>query len=402
LIGLNKKQILKEYEEESYQITKKAEYLYYFTLIVLLICVIGIIFHHDGRDLRFYIISFVCFSFVLYMLKRGNLNKAVSTIVFMISLNILNDIMRFDFTSYEKIVETLMESFLSYIMVGLFATRKRHIIYTIVANTTLTFLHASLIYHFTYSNILFPTVGYKYFIGGNLSVILVGLVLWASAKINDEALTIVRQKNEMLLLSKNELENLVAMRTRQLEDMNQELSQKNKELLTLSMYDPLTGVFNRRKIMDLGKEIFNTCKENNKSLCIVILDIDNFKNINDTYGHGIGDVVIKSIATTCKNVLRKRDYFARIGGEEFLILLENLNQSQTILVLERLRKKIEQSVIYTSAGEGISVTISIGISTLSNGDDSLATIIHRADEALYLSKRNGRNQINFIASSTKM
>jgi diguanylate cyclase (GGDEF)-like protein len=380
-----KQYILSAYKHESYIIRTKATYLYFFILMVFVISILGLVFHGDKGDLVLYTSVFLSFLAVLCLLRRGSLNQAVTVTVLTISMNICIDIMRFNFASYEKIVETIMEAFLSYVAVSLFAINRRHIIYTIISNTGLTILHAILISRFTYSNTALPAEAYKYFIGGGTAVLLAGFIVWANYKVNEEALNILER-------SKDELEYLVQARTKELKTANQKLKQTNRELLEISMFDPLTGIFNRRKILDKAFKLVQLRIKDRLPISIVIIDIDHFKKINDTYGHTVGDLAIRKVVDICKRSLRENDYLGRIGGEEFLVILDYTNIADAVLLMNHIRADVEAAMVTAPLGVKFQMTISVGISHLA-GDDSLEELVHRADKALYDSKRQGRNRV---------
>jgi len=123
-----------------------------------------------------------------------------------------------------------------------------------------------------------------------------------------------------------------------------------------------------------------------------MLDIDNFKRINDTYGHDVGDLVLKSLAETIKGILRKNDYIIRYGGEEFLILLPNATIDRAIKVAEKIRREIENKKIKIGDKE-IKFTVSLGVSEIYTSDRSLQNAIKRADEKLYKAKKKGKNRV---------
>jgi len=159
-----------------------------------------------------------------------------------------------------------------------------------------------------------------------------------------------------------------------------------------SITDPLTGVYNR-KVMEasLGRES-GLSRRHKTALSLILLDIDNFKNINDSYGHETGDELIKAIAQTISHELRKTDMLARYGGDEFTILLSNTNRRGATTLANNLREKIE-STTYTVNDTELGVTVSIGVSstmTSSKKDD----LFSRADEALYKAKNEGRNCVH--------
>ena len=163
----------------------------------------------------------------------------------------------------------------------------------------------------------------------------------------------------------------------------------------LSVHDPLTNLFNRKMLFDRLDEEVSRSKRSEKFLSIVMIDIDNFKRINDTYGHMAGDKILQELSKLLKSGIRKIDTVARFGGEEFTILLPSANMEDGIAVMERLRLSVEKHAFpIDEEGNTTSVTISIGISTLSPEDPvDKSILINAADEALYKAKEKGRNRI---------
>jgi len=168
--------------------------------------------------------------------------------------------------------------------------------------------------------------------------------------------------------------------------MQQELEiQKN-----ISLLDPLTGLFNRRFLSERFPSILDA-SENPGRLGVLMIDIDLFKNVNDQFGHQVGDEVLVTVSNTIKFNLRANDYVIRMGGEEILVLLSNVESHSLLSIAEKIRTLIQSSEIKHQTGN-ISVTVTIG-ATLHNTNDLLLETIDRADEALYSGKTNGRNQV---------
>lgn len=165
------------------------------------------------------------------------------------------------------------------------------------------------------------------------------------------------------------------------------------ELLHLSHHDPLTNLYNRRVLEERLSKDIQRASRYKVSLSICMLDIDYFKNINDTYGHSIGDMVLKKLSRMIEDALRTTDYTARYGGEEFLIVLADTSLSSTEEFAERLRKQVEEMTIELENKEIIKITVSIGISTFTQERASLDTLISSADLAMYQAKESGRNCI---------
>ncbi len=156
-----------------------------------------------------------------------------------------------------------------------------------------------------------------------------------------------------------------------------------------SILDPLTGIFNRRKMSENLDEL----NQQGDGFSIVLLDLDHFKNINDTYGHQIGDIVLKRIAIILTEQIGEGDSVGRFGGEEYIILLKNKKIPDAIAVAERCRHAIDSDTIQLDYGQILDVTASFGVTTMRYPTLSNDEIIRQADQALYLAKRNGRNQV---------
>jgi len=159
----------------------------------------------------------------------------------------------------------------------------------------------------------------------------------------------------------------------------------------LAITDPLTQLYNRRKFEESATKEFDRSIRYNRPLCAIMIDLDLFKDVNDTYGHIIGDQVLASLATLCKKNLRNIDILARYGGEEFIIMLPETTAIQGLLTAERLRKDCEELIVESTQGP-IRLTISLGLAELNKTCKTLEELIDRADQALYESKRLGRNK----------
>ena len=171
---------------------------------------------------------------------------------------------------------------------------------------------------------------------------------------------------------------------------NLELLDLFVQIKDLANKDFLTGLYNRRYFFDAGQAIFSKAKRKKQDLAVAMIDIDKFKNINDTYGHDIGDIAIKEVRNIIEKSLRSSDLIARFGGEEFCILLEDISASDTQIVFEKIREAFEVNEIVTPKVT-IKYTVSIGICYGLLQD--IDAMIKVSDEALYASKTNGRNQV---------
>jgi diguanylate cyclase (GGDEF)-like protein len=164
------------------------------------------------------------------------------------------------------------------------------------------------------------------------------------------------------------------------------------EVQRLATLDELTGVFNRRRLFELGERELERSRRYQVPLSAILLDIDHFKKINDTFGHTIGDQVLTGIAVTISRNIREIDLFGRYGGEEFVALLPQSELSSAREVAERLRGLVAGLQLNTDRGV-LSVTISLGIANIVPEVQSLAALIDRADQAMYAAKQAGRNQV---------
>ncbi len=174
-----------------------------------------------------------------------------------------------------------------------------------------------------------------------------------------------------------------------------ETHRQRRMLEELAIQDPLTGLHNRRYFMMSASEHHRLAIRNGHPMCILMVDLDHFKRINDTFGHATGDQVIRLTSDVLRNELRASDILARFGGEEFIACLPETEQTAAVVAAERIRSSLEGSTIPISAGEDavLQVTASIGIAVSAQGSESLNGLIERADQALYEAKHRGRNQV---------
>ena len=177
------------------------------------------------------------------------------------------------------------------------------------------------------------------------------------------------------------------------DDLFEKLQEATLELADQSMTDSLTGIFNRRYFMEIASKTFHACRRHRKSFSIVIADLDHFKSINDTYGHGAGDLVLKKFANYFQEELRESDVLARFGGEEFIALLPDTTEQQSLVMIERIRKGLSELKIDIEDNRAICITASFGISEFRDSDENYESIFLRADRALYQAKESGRNSV---------
>jgi len=172
----------------------------------------------------------------------------------------------------------------------------------------------------------------------------------------------------------------------------QELYAAKKLAEELAQKDELTGLNNRRAFFEQGHRSFIQARRYNHPISVIMMDIDHFKNINDSYGHSVGDKVLKHISRDLEKAVREIDIPARIGGEEFAFILPETVFDDALLLAERLRTNIENTSV-EHQDKTLNVTASFGISSCSACDQTLETMLSKADDALYIAKKKGRNQI---------
>ena len=165
----------------------------------------------------------------------------------------------------------------------------------------------------------------------------------------------------------------------------------NAKLYELAITDSLTGLFIRRHFEYLFDTEIKRSARYKHSISLLMMDIDNFKNINDSYGHQMGDEMLKKISDVIKKTIRKIDMPCRFGGEEFTLILPETNKVNSRKIAERLRERIAEITAKTKAGETISPTISIGIANFPVDGQDKEELIGHADEALYFAKEKGKN-----------
>jgi len=201
---------------------------------------------------------------------------------------------------------------------------------------------------------------------------------------------LIRQRDhavEQLEIQNRVLESLVSERTRELED-------KNRQLERLATRDPLTGLYNRRYIEGKLDEETARARRYGPPLSVVVLDLDDFKKVNDTLGHAVGDEVLVAVASRLRQDVRQVDVVGRMGGEEFIVILPNTPATSAIVMGERIRSQVSQlDSVLKADGSPLRMTISGGISQFRKDDASPKEMLERADRVLYQAKREGKNRI---------
>jgi two-component system cell cycle response regulator len=171
------------------------------------------------------------------------------------------------------------------------------------------------------------------------------------------------------------------------------LRNRLEESIEAAMIDPLTGLHNRRYMESHLRTLVADAIRSGRSLSVLLADIDHFKSVNDTYGHDVGDFVLKEFSTRFRRNTRGIDLACRFGGEEFLVIMPDTNMQRAYQVGERLRVAIAADPFQIKPDVGIHLTASVGIATLESADDTPESVFRRADSALFAAKRRGRNRV---------
>lgn len=175
--------------------------------------------------------------------------------------------------------------------------------------------------------------------------------------------------------------------------LQKEIKQKKlleDELRAIATIDSLTGVYTRRQLFEFGEKELKRFHRNGYGLSFLMLDIDHFKNINDTYGHAMGDKILKHFTDICNSAIRTTDIFGRVGGEEFVVIMPNAHKSEGFEVAERIRIAVAESELYLC---DMTMTVSIGMYKCTLEDHSFEEALAKADRALYEAKKGGRNRV---------
>ena len=177
-------------------------------------------------------------------------------------------------------------------------------------------------------------------------------------------------------------------------NMQFQLKEQQRELKLLASTDSMTKLYNRRYFYKITSHTLSLAKRTNKHVSVVMLDIDNFKRVNDTYGHKVGDDVIIALANKLTSLQRKSDIIARFGGEEFVALLPNTDIEGAKLLAEKIRVAVMQNRIALADKEELKFTVSLGVSQVdTENEKDIDMALKRADDALYEAKEGGRNRV---------
>ena len=220
------------------------------------------------------------------------------------------------------------------------------------------------------------------------------IMLTAEDDIDRKAEILERGASDYVLKPFHEKELLARVRIHhKLKKLQDELREKNAQLEALAVTDALTGLPNRRHLMKRLEEEAARVKRFEQPLSVLMMDVDHFKSVNDTYGHAMGDEVLRNMGALLKGAIRATDLAARYGGEEFTVLLPNTDLEGAAQVAEGLRQKFQASS-HTHDGQTIQKTMSLGAACLTpSRDRNPEEVLKAADEALYRAKHGGRNRV---------
>lgn len=214
---------------------------------------------------------------------------------------------------------------------------------------------------------------------------------------NDEVGILANTFKEMsskLKKSYTELKELNDSLEEKIIERTKDLEASKNELKFLASIDPMTKLYNRRYFSEISEEMFDVNKRKHTNVSLILLDIDNFKSVNDIYGHHIGDDVIISIANILMENTRKDDIVCRYGGEEYIIVLPDTDLESSMKIAHNIRDLVEKMVIKLPREEELQVTISIGVSMANMiVDNDIDIAINKADNAMYEAKRSGKNKV---------
>ena len=210
-----------------------------------------------------------------------------------------------------------------------------------------------------------------------------------------------RKAHSHALLERDNVELIVKLKAShsKLADANAQLLELNQKLESMAITDPLTGLKNRRYIDDILRQEVALYKRYGNPFSILLIDVDNFKTVNDNYGHANGDDILKFLSSVLRENSRESDTVGRFGGEEFFLLLHGTAREGAQIVADRILEQVKRPIEID--GELVSVTVSIGIAHLDDAEDinDPKELVKRSDEALYMAKNNGRDRVETYSAA---
>jgi len=233
---------------------------------------------------------------------------------------------------------------------------------------------------------------------GNEKIVIeafkLGVADYLVKDVNQVFLELLPNITESALFTKNLVKKNESQQ-KELEYYAKELEERNKELQKLAQHDALTGLANRAVFHEALQGAIARAHRNSQNMALLLIDLDGFKSINDTYGHQAGDLFLKEISARFKSILRESDHIARIGGDEFAVILEDLHDPQdAAIVANKLLASMRQPI--TVENQEVKITVSIGIDSYPSCGQDAVQLIKNADAALYLAKKEGKNACQFF------
>ena len=214
-------------------------------------------------------------------------------------------------------------------------------------------------------------------------------------KSNDKTTDLAQLKTEitnelgLVIVNNNEIHTHIV----DAQETVKRLQKKMEEVADMATIDELTGLYNRRALFSRLSEEHSRAKRYDQSFSLLLIDIDDFKCVNDEHGHQVGDGILRGLGAFLRQNLRDSDFPARFGGEEFICLMPSTDTDQAVQAANKIRTLLSHSTLSSKKmGVALQITASIGISSFSSGDE-IDDLIKRADDALYLAKRRGKNQV---------
>jgi len=344
-------------------------------------------FYLNGLSIPIGLAFLVCFARTILETKTrlpkiDSILKAITSLYFLLALNAVF----FTQASFMAIsfVTTFSMPFLLYSGIKSYKTGNKSALIFLIAQTS--FLSMSTLFSLMTEGYLDYSLTTKH---GLIAAFLIEIFIFSLA-IAYRIRMHEQEKTNIISQANQDLDNKVKERTLELE-----LSKK--KLVEFASKDPLTNLFNRRFLYQMSNELIGIAKRENTPISLIIFDIDNFKNINDTFGHAVGDNVIVEFSKLLQQT-RECDIASRIGGEEFLLVLPNTSEAGAVEIANQLLKKTEHLIIGTD-DTSLSFTVSGGISSvLTDKEHGIELAINRGDQALYQAKENGKNQVQSFTS----
>ncbi len=271
------------------------------------------------------------------------------------------------------------------------------VIFPVYFSFLATQIGGTIAYFLTNTPFLLPAQRAAFITGAAVYALVLAIIARNTSNLTQKALEQGFEREQALVeareshLREQALRENLQTRSRQVEEANQKLNEANERLNLLARQDVLTGIFNRRHLLEELERNVHALQRYNTAYSLILFDIDHFKQINDTFGHQTGDLILKAVTAEIATGLREIDAFGRWGGEEFLCILPNTSHEEAMSCAERLCRQLAQCRLLASIPE-LTVTASFGVVTGFPLDD-MDTIMSRADMSLYQAKAAGRNRV---------